>query len=283
MNPPLKTIAVTLLSSAMTLWLAACSQDQPTEPRVGAPQADVSILQVPANDDFEDAQGMGPLPATAVLSTVEATSADDDPADCDIGGHTVWFTFTPTVNMRLNANTFDSDYDTGIAVYTGSRGNLSLVICQDDVILGEFTQTNVNFDAVAGTTYFFMVGSFGDSPGGNLVFRVNTALDLGLTVDPSGSVDAKAGVATIRGTVTCAEPAFVGLDGRVQQRSGRTLINGFFGTFLECDGVTPWEVQVVGENGLYAGGRVQVIANAFAFERDFTRAEVTVNLKGKGK
>jgi hypothetical protein len=35
----------------------------------------------------------------------------------------------------------------------------------------------VNFDAVAGTTYFFMVGSFGDTPGGNVVFNVDVSLE----------------------------------------------------------------------------------------------------------
>jgi hypothetical protein len=33
----------------------------------------------------------------------------------------------------------------------------------------------VTFDAVAGETYYFMVGAFGDSPGGNLVFNVDVA------------------------------------------------------------------------------------------------------------
>ena len=37
----------------------------------------------------------------------------------------MWYQFTPTEDIRLNANTFGSDYDTGIAVYTGTPGALT--------------------------------------------------------------------------------------------------------------------------------------------------------------
>jgi hypothetical protein len=264
--------------------MTACSNDLPDEPSAGAPQADVSILAVPANDDFDAAVVITTLRFTDILNTSEATSAADDPAnDCVIGGHTVWYQFTPSEDMRINANTFGSDYDTGIAVYTGTRGALTQITCNDDAVPGNFIQSNLNFDAVAGQTYFFMVGSFGDSDGGNLVFNVDVSLNLGLTINPTGSVDAKTGVATIRGTVTCSEPVSVFLDGTVQQRIGRTLITGFFFTVVECDGVTPWEVQVSAQDGLFTGGQVQVSSSAFAPDRDFTAASATVRLRGKGK
>ena len=85
----------------------------------------------------------------------------------------MWYQFTPSEDIRINANTFGSDYDTGIAVFTGTRGALSLVLCNDDAMTGEFVQSNLNFDAVAGTTYYFMVGSCCGSDGGNLVFNVD--------------------------------------------------------------------------------------------------------------
>ena len=55
---------------------------------------------------------------------MNASFADDPANDC-IGGHTVWYQFTPSEDIRVNANTFGSDYDTGIAVYTGTRGTLT--------------------------------------------------------------------------------------------------------------------------------------------------------------
>jgi hypothetical protein len=178
MNPSLKAIAVTL-AGVMTLWMTACSKDLPDEPSTGAPQADVAILAIPANDDFDDAVVITTLPFTDNLNTSEATTAADDPADpedpavCFIGGHTVWYQFTPSEDTRIDATTFGSDFDTGIAVFTGTRGALTLIGCNDDLLTGRNRQSIVGFDAVAGETYFFMVGSFGDSPGGNLVFNVD--------------------------------------------------------------------------------------------------------------
>jgi hypothetical protein len=88
---------------------------------------------------------------------------------------------------------------------------------------------------------------------------------------------------TISGTITCAEPVSGTLDGFIQQRIGRVFLFGGFFTFFECDGVTSWQVQVVADNGLFVGGRVQVSASAFAFDRDFINESATVRLRGKGK
>jgi hypothetical protein len=281
MIPSLKSSAVTLLASVM--WMTACSKDLPDEPSAGTPQADVSIAAIPANDEFANAVAIGTLPFNDNLNTSEATAVGDPANDCLVDGHTVWYKFTPAADMRINANTFGSDYDTGIAVYIGTPGALTQITCNDDALPGRTVETNVNFDAAAGTTYYFMVGSCCGQGGGNLVFNVNVSLNLALTINPSGSVDAKTGVATISGTVSCAEPASGFLDGRVQQRIGRTLITAFFFTEFECDGVTPWQVQVRADNGLFTGGQVQVSVAALAFDRDATEASATVRLKGKGK
>jgi hypothetical protein len=290
MNRPLKALAVRLLPVVMTVWMTACSKDLPTgptqEPYTGAPQA-----QVPANDDFDNATVITTLPFIDNQNTTEATTEADEPADpndpavCFVGGHTVWYQFTPSVDMRINANTFGSDYDTGIAVFTSTNGDLSFVLCNDDAVTGQFVQSNLNFDAVAGTTYYFMVGSCCNSDGGNLVFRVDESVELGLTIDPTGSVNASTGEVTISGTITCAEPVSGTLDGFIRQRFGRFFVTGGFFTFFECDEdeVTSWQVQVVGDNGLFAGGRVEVTANAFAFDQDFIQVSTTVRLRGQGK
>jgi hypothetical protein len=74
--------------------------------------------------------------------------------------------------MRINANTVGSDYDTGIAVFTGTRGALTFIGCNDDVLTGRNRVSSVTFDGVAGETYYFMVGSCCGTDGGNLVFNV---------------------------------------------------------------------------------------------------------------
>jgi hypothetical protein len=120
----------------------------------------------PANDDFDNPTVISALPFTDSISTVDATNPGDDPF-CNGFEHTVWYSFTPTQDMPIRADTVGSDYATSLGVYTGSRGALSEVAC------GSFP-AEVAFNATAGTTYFFMVASVCcGNPGGNLVFRVN--------------------------------------------------------------------------------------------------------------
>ncbi len=132
-----------------------------------------SLAAPPTNDDFDSATVIPGLPFTGNLETTEATWATDDPMDCTSNG-SVWYAFTPATDMRIEANTFGSDYDTVLSVYTGSRGSLTLVpgACNDDY---DGLQSRVQFDAIGGTTYHFLIGfccGHGENGGGNLVFSV---------------------------------------------------------------------------------------------------------------
>jgi hypothetical protein len=121
-------------------------------------------LAQPTNDDFDSATVVPSLPFTDTLSTAEATTAVDDPFCGD--AHSVWYSFTPTQNGTVAADTSGSDYNTALSVYTGSRGGLSQVACAA-------FPAQVTFDATAGTTYFFMVTSACcGGPGGTLVFNL---------------------------------------------------------------------------------------------------------------
>lgn len=137
----------------------------------------VEALTVPGNDDFDAAAVIGGLPFTDSLDTRGARPADDDPAGCGGSALTVWYAFTPTERMRVEANTFGSSYNATLAVLTGARGALSLVTCSGN-IPGPFGEpAQVRFEAQAGRTYYFMVGAGGFfAPlGGSLVFNVNPA------------------------------------------------------------------------------------------------------------
>jgi hypothetical protein len=82
----------------------------------------------------------------------------------------VWYTFTPRASKRIEVNTFGSDYDTDLVIYTGTPGDLTEIACVDDA--GNTVQSKVVFDAVAGETYYIMVGAWNSGPGGNLVFNL---------------------------------------------------------------------------------------------------------------
>jgi hypothetical protein len=132
-----------------------------------------AIAAPPTNDDFDSATVVDEIPYEAIQDTSEATVAPDDPVpNCSIGGEaTVWYAFTPAEDQRLVAGTFGSDYDTVIVAYTGTRGALTRVACNDDT--GGDLQSRVSFDAEGGTTYYFMVSSY--DLGGGLRFALERA------------------------------------------------------------------------------------------------------------
>lgn len=226
-----------------------------------------AFAATPANDDFDSATSVGAavLPFTDTLNTGEATTAADDP-DCNGNGATVWYVFTPSENIHIGANTFGSDYDTTLSVYTGSRGALTQIACNDDSIGN--TQSKVKFDAVAGETYYLMIASFAGGPGGNLLFSMDILpppLTFDVTIDSVGKVDAKTGVATISGTFTCSREGSGFIDVSLQQTIGRSKGFGSEFTNFTCDGVTKWSIPIQG-NILFVGGRANVSAFAVAFD-----------------
>jgi hypothetical protein len=256
------------------VWFAAAALTLLTAP---------AALAQPANDEFGNAVVIPSVPfAPPALDTTEATTAADDPF-CAGNGHTVWYSFTPSLDQRVEINTFGSNYDTTMSVYTGSQANLDQIACNDDT--GSL-QSRVRFDATAGTTYFVMAGSFFDSPGGSLVLSVVTApppLQLEVSIDRFGSVDRRTGVAIVRGVVTCSRSAPVEVFGSILQTFNRIKVEGQVFAFVEnCDGRTPWVSEPIASfNGVkYGGGRaaVGVVANAFT-EDTSDDASATINLR----
>jgi len=235
----------------------------------------VNQFSAPQNDDFNNATVLTTLPSQAAEDTRNATVAPDDPF-CSGRSATVWFAFTPAANMRIEANTFGSDYDTTLSVWTGSRGALTQVACNDD---SQGLQSRVFFNATAGVTYFFMVSSFGSGPGGDLVFNLlpaPPALAISIDVGQFGSVDPTTGVAVINGTITCNRPAFVQFSGQLKRNLGTGVVSGFFFTFVPCNGTSAWSATVGSVPSLLHGrsasifvpGKADVTASAFAFDPD---------------
>lgn len=224
-----------------------------------------ALAVAPTNDERSAATVVPGIPYSDSVSTVDATTASDDP-DCVGQGPTVWYSFTPSDSVFIGANTFGSDYDTTLSAYVQDGADLVQIACNDDA--GGSLQSRVRFEAEAGVTYFFMVGAFASGPGGNLTFSVLQApppVQIALAVDPTGTAS-RTGVATISGTITCSGPAEVFIDTTLRQRVGRRSIDGFGSTVVACDGSTSWSMEVASSNGKYAGGRAD--AQVFAFAPD---------------
>src|SRR5215471_8373108 len=135
-------MAARLLVWALALLLSAGSM------MWGAP---VRALAAPANDDIANATRITTLPFNDHVDTTSATPAVDDPTFCSTpANNTVWYSLTPSHDGVVTIDTFDSDYDTVLALYSGSRGSLQLLSCSDDTATS--SQSQISIRVAAGTT-----------------------------------------------------------------------------------------------------------------------------------
>ena len=117
-----------------------------------------------------------------------------------------WYTFTPSEDRLVVADTLESNYDTLIGVWTESSAGLAQVACNDDFIgtdtgsetLEESPGVNIRarlaFRAAAGQTYLIQVGRFGRNEGD---FNSNSRLAFRLEVGVPVANDDLAGATTI--------------------------------------------------------------------------------------
>ncbi len=115
----------------------------------------------PPNDDFAQPVGISTLPFNHTMATTLATRAADDPVLCIgfQGGASVWYRLVAPASGQLTLNTFNSNYDTVLAVFTGSRGSLTQLACNDD-LSNTNRQSQTTLPVTAGTTYYVEVADY---------------------------------------------------------------------------------------------------------------------------
>ncbi|MFN3330895.1 MAG: trypsin-like serine protease [Caldilinea sp.] len=144
--------------SSTRYWLTIGELERSYMPIIVGPEATPTPIP-PANDDFALPVAVTPLPFVHVMDTTNATIASDDPILCtgSTGGATVWYQLTAPASGIVQVNTFGSNYDTVLAVFTGERGALTLVACNDDF---SGLQSLASFNATAGVKYHIEVASY---------------------------------------------------------------------------------------------------------------------------
>lgn len=127
------------------------------------------------NDNFTNAIEIPSLPYAYSENTACTTFEDGEPQPfCSWIGSTAWFRFTATDSDDISIDTFGSDFDTVLAVYSGdSLDNLAEVACNDDYS-GHGLQSAVQFTPAPGTTYYVQAGGY-DGAAGNLVVEMAVA------------------------------------------------------------------------------------------------------------
>lgn len=214
-------------------------------PAQGFPFVLIGNPIAPAHDAFAAARNIASLPYQHTDNTTYATQSPNDPifpcGSQNRGNVSVWYRFTPAVTTNLVAYTHGSHYDTMLAVWVGSEGNLANVACSDDSFSpGYNLQSEVGFKAMAGTTYYLEVAAYGSSgPGGNLTFNLRQADKWTFSGPqrPSPSINELVIVSQSPNTVLAAttEGIFKSTDGGASWGARRNGLSTFGG--LEVTGI----------------------------------------------
>ena len=120
-------------------------------------------LNRPANDDFANREEILTIPAAIVASNENASAEIDEPDHAASAANvSLWWTWQSTTNSAVEIDTIGSDFDTLLAVYTGSSvTDLTEVVSNDD----GGGASRVMFSALLGTTYHIAVDGFQGATG----------------------------------------------------------------------------------------------------------------------
>ena len=154
---------------------------------------------VPANNDFANATSINLTGSSIQLTgtNIAATRQSGEPAHAGANapnGHSVWWKWTAPGSGSTTIDTLGSNFDTVLAVYTGSSVSaLTAVASNDDAQSGVVRTSSVTFNAVSGTTYDIAVDGWGSVAQGDQ-FTLSGAITLNLAF--SGTIVAAPGVVT---------------------------------------------------------------------------------------
>ena len=210
-----------------------------------------ALATPPSNDAEAGAVSVEGVPFTHSTDTTEATG--DGPTFCS-NRRSVFYTFTPAADVRVQVDTLGSDYDTTLAIYTRDEGGHVRAVSCNRYRLG--SAAGLRLRAEAGTTYLVMAarccgnGSNGREgrPGGRLVITVtevsDVPLDFVITID-GGTVDPSTGIATISGTITCTKRSIVYAEAELRQlRDGLFIARGGWYAYEICTPDDPVELSI---------------------------------------
>ena len=112
------------------------------------------------------------ISGTNYSQNISGVPSNSDPAlGCGVSiGCGVWYTVTPGINQRVNINTAGSTFPTYLAIYTGTCGALTNILCNGgNGYYGNNGLASANFSSVSNTTYHILVGSYSGAGSGTPV------------------------------------------------------------------------------------------------------------------
>ena len=165
--------------------------------------ATLKVIDSVANDLCSGPVVVTSFNYTNLQSTTKATSFGDPVPSCITDfGNGVWYQFTAPLNGQLTVDTFGSDFDTGLAIYTGACDALTEITCNDDT--GGMT-SQLTLPTTAGATYSILIGGY-SAHTGNLAFHLNYLTPPVFAVQPTNQSVVVSSNASFSATLTGALP-----------------------------------------------------------------------------
>ena len=120
----------------------------------------------PDNDAFAQATSLNGAATPINAENVYASKEAGEPLHgSDVGGASVWYSWTPSFSGTGFVSTAGSDFDTLVGVYTGSAvSSLAQVASNDDAAAGSKT-SRACFPVVSGTTYRIAIDGYAAAAG----------------------------------------------------------------------------------------------------------------------
>jgi hypothetical protein len=129
------------------------------------------------NDNFSSPTLLAGSPLSLSQYNACASKESGEPNHAgNPGGHSVWFSWTPTLNQTAIVTTRRSDFDTLLAVYTGNTVSALSLVASNDDLSSMIHQSAVSFSALAGTTYRIAVDGYNGAVG-TVMLNLNPPAD----------------------------------------------------------------------------------------------------------
>jgi hypothetical protein len=123
----------------------------------------------PIHDNFANAAVINSLPFSDIVEITDATIESGEPQICYSPAQTIWYSFTPSANMLVEADMFGSDpKELMLSVYksvTPDINSLELILCA-------YYDRPAIFNVEAGTTYYIQVGTIFSKWPGNVQVNI---------------------------------------------------------------------------------------------------------------
>src|ERR1051325_599239 len=172
----------------------------------------------PANNNFANRITISGTTINVTGSNVGANKETGEPNHAgNIGGASVWWTWTAPGSSQVVIDTIGSTYNTLLAVYTGPTVNGLTEIASNNNINGnQNTRSRVTFNAVAGTVYQIAVdgnrGNFGAVATGTIQLNLAMSVNVTITEPANGSLFGLGNPITISASGTPLTPPITQID-----------------------------------------------------------------------